>query len=90
MGPGIIDLAALTAGNWTEEQKSRLFRAYYETAEESGYPLPPLESLLASLDYCRLHHAVQWLGWSENWVPPAEERRDWLHEALTLAERLHL
>jgi hypothetical protein len=30
---------------------------------------------------------MQWLGWSAEWMPPAEHRHDWLGEALALAER---
>jgi Phosphotransferase enzyme family len=49
-----------------------------------AYGAPP------SLDYCRLHLAMQWLGWAENWSPPPEHSHDWLNEALTLAEQLGL
>jgi hypothetical protein len=41
------------------------------------------------LDLCRLHHAVQWLAWSDQWTPPADQSRDWLSEALRLAERVN-
>jgi hypothetical protein len=42
------------------------------------------------LDHCRIHLAVQWLGWSRKWVAPPEHHRDWLVEAIELAERLSL
>ena len=79
VGPGLIDLAALTAGQWTEQQKAELATAYKAPAE-----------LLAALPYCRLHLAMQWLGWAAEWTPPSEHAHDWLAEALTLAEQLGL
>ncbi len=54
--------------------------------------MPPArkEEFLTALDYCRLHLAVQWSGWSSGWSPPAEHVQDWLGEALSLAEKLGL
>lgn len=48
------------------------------------------EALVADLDRCRLHLALRSLGWSPAWSPPPEHARDWLAEALELAERLDL
>ncbi len=45
---------------------------------------------IASFMYFRLYIAVQWLGWSRDWSPPAEHAHDWLSEALSLAEELEL
>ena len=63
-------------------------------AEESHVGLTPrrspAEELLAALDYCRLHLAMQWLGWAAEWSPPPEHSHDWLAEAFTLADRLGL
>ncbi len=90
MGPGLIDLAALTAGNWTEEEKAALALAYYAAlAPVCGWPAGP-EAFLEALAYCQLHLAVQWLGWSSEWAPPPEHAQDWLSEALRLAEKLGL
>ena len=88
IGPGLIDLGALIAGNWSEEQKRQLARAYY-----LALPTPrewDWEVFLEALDYCRLHLAVQWLGWSAHWSPPPEHAQNWLREAISLAERLEL
>ena len=86
-GPGLIDLAALAAGNWTDEQRSALVRAYQAALGEAALP----ETTLATaLDCCRLHLAVQWLGWSADWAPPREHAQDWLGEAMAAATRLGL
>jgi aminoglycoside phosphotransferase (APT) family kinase protein len=90
VGPGLMDLADLTAGKWSEEQKASLALAYHQTLAELGGCPPPSAGLLGALDYCRLHRAVQWLGWSPQWLPPTEHAQDWLGEALSLAEKLGL
>ncbi|HEY1381200.1 MAG TPA: hypothetical protein VGF55_30650, partial [Gemmataceae bacterium] len=77
VGPGLIDLAALTAGRWTDAQRSALAAAYH-AALSAGGSAPPLNDLRADLDWCRLHLAVQWLGWSADWTPPADHAQDWL------------
>jgi thiamine kinase-like enzyme len=90
LGPGLIDLAALTAGRWTEPEREALVLAYMTAlAPRRGWP-PPRAEFLAALACCRLHLALQWLGWSERWSPPAEHAHDWLHEALALADVLGL
>jgi len=73
--PGLLDLAALTAGAWSEQDRAAIVRAYGDVDEQS-------------LDCCRLHLAVRWLGWSVGWSPPPEHARDWHREALEVAGRL--
>jgi len=90
VGPGLIDLAALTAGGWTADEKTALALAYHGVlAPHAGWPSTP-DVFLTMLDYCRLHLGMQWLGWSSEWSPPPEHAQDWLGEALSLAERLGL
>ena len=90
LGPGLIDLAALTAGKWAEEQVEALARAYYASlTPDKDWP-PAWDRFLDELDYCRLHLAMQWLGWSEDWSPPSEHAHDWLGEAVSIAEKLGL
>ena len=36
----------------------------------------------------RLHRAVQWLCWSDQWSPPRQHKQDWYGEALRLCERI--
>lgn len=86
VGPALIDLAALTSGRWSEADRRRLEVAY---ATACSHPLPE-DELAVGLACCRLHLALQWLGWSPTWTPPEEHRHDWLHEARDAAERLGL
>jgi hypothetical protein len=86
IGPPLMDLADLTGGNWTPEQKQCIADAYREA-------LPPADRLSPTdfddaLNWCRLHKAVQWLGWAPCWTPPKEHAQDWLVEARRLAETL--
>jgi len=91
VGPGLMDLAALTTGTWTQEQKTDLAFTYYDALGEAGaHSVLSREEFLTALDYCHLHLAVQWLGWSTNWSPPSEEEWDWLGEALRVAQQIGL
>ena len=90
IGPGLIDLAALTAGDWTEQERETLAMAYYARLPQSGGWPPSPDVFLAALDCCRLHLAVQWLGWSGRSTQAPHEGRDWLGEAVRLAARLNL
>lgn len=90
IGPGLVDLAALTGGEWDDEWRKAPARAYRATLPpSSGLPTTP-DAFQAALDCCRLHLAVQWLGWAKTWSPPLRTRQDWLGEALRLAEELEL
>jgi hypothetical protein len=88
LGPGLVDLAALTAGGWTVREREELALAYCAALVSEGTPPTTPDAFLVALDHCRLHLAVQWLGWSHDWTPPPEHAQDWLGEALGLAEKL--
>ena len=90
VGPGLIDLAALVAGQWTAEQRRMLAGAYHDGLRASGGGPDVLDELLEALEYCRLHLAVQLLGWAAHWNPPPSHRQDWLATAMELAETLRL
>lgn len=90
IGPGLVDLAALAAGNWTEEQRRNLLQAYRLGLIAAKGKAPEMGELLVALDCCRLHLDLQWLGWARSWVPPPEHAQDWLSEARHLAARLGL
>jgi hypothetical protein len=89
-GPTLIDLAALTAGNWTEQEKTALALAYHGALEADDTKAWDKKEFLEAVDCCRLHLAVRWLGWSPRWSPPPEHAQDWLREALSLADKLCL
>lgn len=86
IGPGLIDLAALTAGSWSNADRISFAAAYHRARTRNG----SLDDLLTDLAFCRLHLAVQWLGWSPQWTPPREHAHDWLGEAVRLTEELRL
>jgi hypothetical protein len=88
VGPGFIDLAALMSGGWSAEEKEALAKAYHTGLALRDERWSDLDEFLSALDHCRLHVAVQWLGWASGWSPPPEHAQDWLAEALSLAERL--
>jgi len=90
IGPGLIDLAALVAGAWQEEEKRELALAYWSTMVSHDREGLPVGAFLRTLDFCRLHLSIQWLGWSPEWVPPPAHAHDWLGEALQLSQRLGL
>jgi aminoglycoside phosphotransferase (APT) family kinase protein len=88
VGPGLLDVAALTAGNWTSEQRNELASVYWDALDETSHP--GWSEFLQDLTYCRLHIAVQWLGWAPDWTPPPEHTHNWLGDVLALAEALDL
>lgn len=90
VGPGLVDLAALVSGKWSAEQKALLAMSYYEAQKSTACKHMSPGEFLTALDCCRLHIAIQWLGWAPNWSPPAENTHDWLGEALHLVQRLAL
>ncbi|MGI8825515.1 MAG: hypothetical protein ACR2JC_07710 [Chloroflexota bacterium] len=59
-------------------------------AEINSGRASPLDtaSFLTSLDYCRLHLAVQFLGWSPEWTPPSAHAQNWLEQAERLVDEL--
>ena len=85
VGPGLLDLAALTMG-WDDRRSAMLARAYAKN-NRIARGLNSAE-LFHYLDCARLHLCIQWLGWSSGWAPPKEHRRDWLSEARAAAARL--
>ena len=88
VAPGPVDLAALTSGNWTPEQKQKLLAAYRDGLTAGSRP--SMAELAEAVEYCQLHLSVQMLGWSPKWSPPLQHAQNWLHEALRLAANLGL
>lgn len=81
LGPQLLDLAALTAGAWTDEQRREIAYAYWQRAENPA----SLAQFRADLDLCRLYVAIQWLGWSPGWQPPPAHAHDWLADVRELS-----
>ncbi len=88
--PGLIDLAALTAGEWSPDDRRKMIAAYRERWEPARGGRTPLAELVDAVTWCQLHLAVQFLGWAPDWSPPELHAQDWLREALRLAEQLDL
>lgn len=88
-GPGWLDVAALTAGSWTEHEKTALAREYLAEWESLTGTAPSGTHALRGWYLCRLHLAVQWLGWSSEWTPPLEHQHDWQGEVELCLQQLH-
>jgi len=89
IGPGLLDLAALVGG-WSDAERDRLSAAYLESLGDTNTAVTLSQALSLDLARCRLHLALQWLGWSTDWQPPPQHARDWLGEALELVRHLGL
>jgi Phosphotransferase enzyme family len=85
VGPGVLDVAALTTG-WPDGDRSTLAEAYRSALADP----PDRDRFAADLNCASLHLAVQWLGWSRDWTPPPEHARDWRAELPGLAARAGL
>jgi aminoglycoside phosphotransferase (APT) family kinase protein len=86
IGPQLLDLAALTSGAWTGEERREIATAYWR---RSGGSMS-LAELLHDLDLCRLLIALQWLGWSRRWKAPKEHAHDWLTDVQVLVKEVGL
>jgi hypothetical protein len=80
IGPGLLDVAALAAGKWSREQRLCFAEAYDSALPDSLRP----KDLITAFDCCQLQLALQWLGWSDGWLPPQEHAHDWLAEVFHL------
>jgi aminoglycoside phosphotransferase (APT) family kinase protein len=90
IGPGVLDLAALVVGNWTDAQRAELIDAYRSGLPRDHSCFNDFAALSHAVDFARLQLAVQWLGWSLNWTPPTAHTHDWLAEAIAMAEKLEM
>jgi hypothetical protein len=90
LGPGLMDLAALTGGSWPEPGRQAIVQAYRDAHLDFGDQSLSERDFAVALDCCRLQLAIQWLGWSPTWQPPSAQAHNWLAEALDAADRLGL
>lgn len=90
MGPMLMDLAALTAGRWTEDERAEMAASYRTVASEEPGTVTSLShrDFMRAFDCCRLQLAVQRFAWARQWTPPTSHTQDWLGEALEAADRL--
>lgn len=86
-GTGLLDLAAIVAGGWSEAEKKRLAETYWESLDKTGVESPSTFDGRA-LSACRLLMAMKWIGWKRQWEAPAEHRCDWLSEAVAMANAI--
>lgn len=84
-GPALVDLAALSTGDWSAADRERIIAAYRDTAAAGGLRWDDFDRDLAA---CSLQLAVQWLGWFVDHEPPPWQRRNWTEEAEAAAEQL--
>jgi hypothetical protein len=87
-GAALVDLAALCSGEWGEEERRAMALEYRASLDPQVFDTYSEADLLEGLDACRMHLAMQWLGWSENWTAPPEQAHDWLGEATAAAQAL--
>lgn len=89
LGPGLMDLAALTGGEWEDPDARTAVALAYRDASSAWSGVAD-RAFLRALDLCAVQVAIGWLGWSDSWSPPPEHARNWLSAALAAIERLGL
>jgi thiamine kinase-like enzyme len=83
-GPALLDLAAITTGDWTDADRDQIIAAYRHAAGgRVGW-----DDFDRDLAACSLQLAIQWLGWFVGHEPPPWQRRNWIEEAEAAAQRL--
>jgi hypothetical protein len=81
VGPGLLDLAALISGEHQPRLRDAILAAYTRQAGVSvSHP-----QFGSGLRAARLLVALQWIGWTPGWTPPAEHTHDWAADARALA-----
>jgi aminoglycoside phosphotransferase (APT) family kinase protein len=88
LGPGVLDLAALSAGEWNDAEKRLILAAYHAVICEQGPSDMTLDDLKRSTLYSQLHLCIRHLGWAARWRPQGQQARAWLAQSLTLAKQL--
>ena len=90
IGPAFLDIAALTSGGWSDDEKRTLALCYRKELLALGESVLREDQFLEAIEWCRLHLCVQFLGWSPGWTPPPQHAHDWLVEAESVAHKLDL
>lgn len=70
LGPAVFDLASISSGKWTAEQRLVMWRAYHDQYQaETGEPLE-WDRFLREFVATAVFHALDWLGfWSQHPEP---------------------
>lgn len=88
IGPGLIDLAALTTGRLPTGWRAALEDAYRDELAGHGWSAWTGDFSHA-LECCRLYLVVQRLGWApRSWEPPHAHHQDWIALAGALVEKI--
>ena len=87
IGPAVLDLAALVAGEWSSERRQELLRAYHQEAFSLGR-IETFTALVRRVELASLHLALRWVGSTADWEAPDEHRRDWFADAVAALARL--
>ena len=75
-GPALMDLAALSSGNWSRTDRLKMLDTYLAELSPHLHPKNPERAL----DACQAYLALQWLGWSKDWQPRSGCDHDWLSQ----------
>jgi hypothetical protein len=89
-GSGILDLAALSFGEWSAEKKDGLIRAYRDALPPASELTLTLRETHEAVEFGHLHFCMRQLGWASAWQPPDQHSRNWMEDALVLAKKLGL
>jgi aminoglycoside phosphotransferase (APT) family kinase protein len=90
IGPALIDVAALTSGDWTPDQVQTMIAAYREALKPATNGRPSMADLVEGVMCCQLHISMQLLGWACDWSPPKRHAQNWLRQAFSLTDKLGL
>ena len=90
IGPGLLDLAALTSGRWDALQRMAMATQYHAVWSREYDAAQSLSAFLRALDGARLMASLRWLTAPPQWKPPADHARDWYAESCDIARSLGL
>ncbi len=63
IGPSFLDLASLSAGKWTPEQKHAMRRAYFDEYQLATGQQMAWDEFIDALFDLNIYQALVWLGW---------------------------
>ena len=63
LGPSFFDIACLSAGKWTAEQKERMRRAYFDEYRLASETKLTWNDFIEALFDLNIYQSLVWLGW---------------------------